>query len=261
MHASQFVAFLRKLKLNKVFYRYRRILPRRFRKWIEDNTYRVFVAPEQIIPQYRKALIELKQTVGENAIGDYLEFGVCHGTSLKCMHQVLEELKLPNVRIFGFDSFEGLPDTAQEEGLENWEPGSFASPIGKTKLYLTKNGIDWGKTFLIKGWYSDTLTENLKKEHHITKASVIMVDCDIYSSSKESLDFCKSLIKDTSIVFFDDWYAGGAAEKNVGQKKALDEFLVENANFKVEDYGTYSIGKRVNGQIYKFTNTAIGKAV
>lgn len=255
MHISQFIRIARKLKVHEALKPIRKILPWKFKRWIEQNTYRELVAADQLKPEYVKALKTLSESLGPDALGDYLEFGVSHGTSLTCMHRALKELNLDKVRIFGFDSFEGLPDNAKLEGNKYFVPGAFKSSIEKTKHFLSDNGIDWKKTFLIKGWYSDTLTEELKQKHNITKASVIMIDVDIYSSSVEALNFCKSLIKDTSIIFFDDWYTFGYAEKNLGEKKAFYEFLKDNPQFKVEDLGDYSLKGVTYGKIFKIHNT------
>jgi len=250
MHISQIIRIARKYKLHEPLKPLRKLMPWPLKRWIELNTVR-----ELVKPQYVRALKTLSETLGPEALGDYLEFGVSHGSSLTCMHQVLKELNLEKVRIFGFDSFEGLPENAKLEGIKQFIPGAFRSSIEKTKHFLSDNGIDWKKTFLIKGWYSDTLTEELKLEHKITKASVIMIDVDIYSSSVEALNFCKSLIKDTTIIFFDDWYSLGLAEKNAGEKKAFDEFLKENPHFEVEDFGDYSFDGATTGKIFKVRRT------
>ncbi len=57
----------------------------------------------------------------------------------------------------------------------------------------------------MKGWFKDTLTPETCREHSLTKASLIMVDCDIYAASRECLRFCEPLIRDRAVVFFDDW--------------------------------------------------------
>jgi O-methyltransferase len=255
VHISQFITAARKLNWHEALKPLKKFMPWKFRRWVELNTHRELVSPEELKQQYIRALTVLSETLGAEGLGDYLEFGVSHGTSLTCMHKALKELDLANVRIFGFDSFEGLPENAKLEGNKRFSPGAFRSSIEKTKHFLTDKGIDWKKTFLIKGWYSDTLTEELKQKHNITRASVIMIDVDIYSSAREALNFCKSLILDTSIIFFDDWYAFGYAEKNLGEKKAFDEFLNENPQFKAESFGDYSFSGVACSHIVKIQNT------
>ena len=47
---------------------------------------------------------------------------------------------------------------------------------------------------LIKGWLSDTLNKETIARHDLSNAGVIMIDVDIYTSSKQALDFCAPLI-------------------------------------------------------------------
>lgn len=211
------------------------------------NDYVPLVQVEELQKTYKNACTHLSREIGPSSIGDYLEFGVYDGTSLSCMDTVLKDVSLYDVRLFGFDSFEGLPPDAANEEDHPWQPGEFASPIEHTTRFLTEKGIDWKKTFLIKGWYSDTLTEELKERYKLSKASLIMIDCDLYSSAKQSLDFCSSLIKDKSIVFFDDW----PAVEYKGEKRALDEFLKENRHLKIEEFDTY----KPNGKVMEITNS------
>lgn len=257
MHLSQLIRAIRNKNLHHALKPLKPLIPWKIRRYIELNTHRELVSADELTPQYVKAWKTLRESLGTERLGDYLEFGVSHGTALNCMHKALKELNLEKVRIFGFDSFEGLPDNAKLEGNKYFIPGAFKSSYQKTRHYLSDQGIDWKKVFLIKGWYSDTLNEAQKQTHKIEKASVIMVDVDIYSSSKEALNFCASLIKDVAIIFFDDWYTFGYAENNLGEKKAFDEFLIEYPHFKIEDFGDYSLKGVTYGKIFKIINTQL----
>ncbi|MBI4130146.1 class I SAM-dependent methyltransferase, partial [Candidatus Roizmanbacteria bacterium] len=173
--------------------------------------------------------------------GDYLEFGVFNGTSMLCMHRALKKLGISSVRMFGFDSFEGLPTiTHSGDTVLHWHSGQFKSTLPDTKRNLDQGGVDWKKVFLIKGWYDKTLNNTLIQKHHIANASIIMIDCDLYSSTKTALNFCRPLINKEAIILFDDWDSGeNLAEKNVGEKKAFDEFLHDNPHFSAEEFGSY----------------------
>jgi O-methyltransferase len=152
------------------------------------------------------------------------------------MHSVLKKMGLNSVRIFGFDSFEGMPSGTADEKGSIWTPGQFRSAIEETKQFLNLNGIDWKRTFLIKGWFDETCTPELVEKHRIQKASVIMIDCDIYISSKLALDFCRPLIKNEAIILFDDWIED---DKNVGECRAMNEFLKENPSLRAQEFDTY----------------------
>jgi O-methyltransferase len=184
----------------------------------------------------RAALRYLVEKLGAENLGDYLEFGVFSGTSLGCMYAVLKELGLDHIRLFGFDSFEGMPAIAATEDEGVWAPGQFKLGIEFTKGILTQKGVDWSRTFLTKGWFCDTLTPELVQQYQIKKASVIMVDCDLYSSTVDVLRFCAPFIQDEVVMYFDDWHSGDLATKNLGEKKAFDEFLAANPQFEAHPF-------------------------
>lgn len=50
---------------------------------------------------------EIKSFTNDKSF-QYIEFGVWQGSSIKC---IAHEFKNPKNRFFGFDSFEGLPET------------------------------------------------------------------------------------------------------------------------------------------------------
>jgi hypothetical protein len=156
--------------------------------------------------------------------GDYLEFGVSRGTSLACMHAALREAGLPQVRAIGFDSFEGMPEESLGQG---WAPGAYYSTLPATLSYLRRNGVEVSKVELVRGWFKDTCTPAMAQQLAIAKASLIMIDCDIYTASCEALAFCAPLITDSAVIIFDDW--GWREDKQaIGQKEAFAEFLAAN---------------------------------
>jgi O-methyltransferase len=200
----------------------------------------VVLPVDKLKQKQREALQYLIDKYGAENLGDYLEFGVFSGTSISCMYQVSQEMGLKQMRLFGFDSFEGMPDIAATEDEGTWTPGQFKFGIEFTKGILTARGIDWHRVFLTKGWFCDILKPEFREHHQIKKASILMVDCDLYSSTVDVLAFCEPLIQDETIVFFDDWHSNDLAEKNMGEKKAFDEFLQSHPNFTVQEFGTYA---------------------
>jgi len=258
MNFKTIVRFLLDLKLGKIIKPIKRFIPKGIKRWVSENRGKELISVEELKPQYKNACQHLIDKIGKDKIGDYIEFGVCHGTSMNCMNEVLRELNLNKVRLIGFDSFEGLPEVVEKDDTEVWHKGQFKTEIEETKYFLTKKGIDWNKTFLVQGWFSDTLTRETVTKYNIQKASLIMVDCDMYSSAKEALTFCKPLILDTAVLIFDDWNSANLADRNMGEKRAFQEFLDENPHFKAEEFGVYKYKGFQNGQLFVVTNTAAG---
>jgi hypothetical protein len=208
------------------------------------NVYMPLVDHNEIEPKFEMAWKKLQNY--NPSLGDYLEFGVSRGHSMASMHRVLTKLKLDHVRLFGFDSFEGMPPSAAEEDLGTWKPGQFASAIEETREFLNKFKINWKRTHLVKGWFSDTLNIQTTEKFNIRKVSVIMIDCDIYSAAKSALDYSLPFIIDYAVIFFDDW----VDDITFGEYKAYAEFLNENNYLKSESLGTYE----PTGRIFLVTN-------
>jgi hypothetical protein len=192
----------------------------------------------------RDALQWLRNEVGTENVGDYLEFGVFNGTSLHCMYRELEAAGLRHVRLFGFDSWQGLPaDSGGEQDGHQWTPGYFQIDYDYCRKWLDRQGVDWNRIFLTKGWFNETCTPALIAQHQIAKASVIMVDCDVYSSTRHALEFCAPLIKDKAVLMLDDW--GVTSDRPVGMKLAFQEFLQARPEFAAQDIGQYDAWSRV----------------
>lgn len=244
------IRLLDELLLNKMLISLLRRTPERPKLWMKRQYWKFrissgsgIVDAEELTRKYREAMRWLLEQEKGEVLGDYLEFGVFNGTSLACMHGVLRELKADGVRLFGFDSFEGLPETAGTESDGLWSAGQFQLDYDYTKKWLTRQGIDWNRVFLVKGWFSETLTQALIDKHKITKASVIMIDSDLYSSAQEALAFCAPLIQERAAIFFDDWFP--LADRNMGERKAFDEFLAANPELSAQDAGAYDKTSKV----------------
>lgn len=186
-------------------------------------------------------IARIKPKVGNASFGDYLEFGVSRGTSMAIVYKALQDHGLKDVRLIGFDSFEGLPEEANEEG---WRAGQYSSTQKTTRQYLASRAVDLERVALVKGWFSDTLNGETRKRYSIGRARLIMIDCDIYSSSKQALEFCLSHIADTAAIFLDDW--GWMERKGqLGQKEAFEELLELHPTLGVESLPAYRPEARV----------------
>jgi predicted O-methyltransferase YrrM len=200
------------------------------------------LVPERELRQaYTNALHTLLGRNGTpDSLGEYLEFGVYTGTSLACMHDASRAIGLSSMRLLGFDSFEGLPDNAAEDDDKQWKPGTFRSDLDLTRAELTKRGVDWERIELVPGWYDDTLTPETADRLGLRRASVVMIDCDNYSSAKRALTFCEPLIRHDAVFIFDDWNTRGLADQNLGEKRAFDELLADHPDLDASPLEAYS---------------------
>ena len=116
--------------------------------------------------------------------GLILEFGVRHGTSIRQL------ASLTSKPIYGFDSFQGLPEDWYQESKEVY---STRGKIPKVPAHVT----------LIPGWFDQTLPLFLAKYEE--DIALINIDCDIYSSTKTVLDLLSARIKKGTIIIFDEY--------------------------------------------------------
>lgn len=208
--------------IQKLNHRY--LLPRGFGNW------NPLIPEKEFSASVKHAIKKLLEHESPENFGDYLEFGVSRGSSMANMYHVLRELNLKKVRLIGFDSFEGMPPESSKEG---WEPGSYFSTLSATQAYLKDRQVDMNLVTLIKGWFTNTLNPKAKERLNLQKASVIMIDCDIYSASKTALEFVMPLIKEKALIIFDDW--GWTADSGIiGQKEAFEESLKKFPEYTVE---------------------------
>lgn len=231
------------------------VLPLKLKIWLKMNVLfriesekKLLVDPDQLSKTFKKCVEHLNHKKPKE-FGDYLEFGVFNGTSLSIMYKALKESKIKNVRLFGFDSFEGLPKEARFDDDGEWYEGQFKCSLDITLKNLRKQKVNLDKTHLIKGYFSDTLNQSLIDKYNISKASIIMIDCDMYLSTKGALEFCSPLIQNHCFIVFDDWL-GNLAEKNLGEKKAFEEFLQQNKDLKATLFSTYEYKGDNNGRVF-----------
>ena len=166
----------------------------------------------------------------------FFEFGCYSGKTFSAAINAANYFALDQMQFFAFDSFEGLPNVNREiDGIFN--TGEFKTPIDDFLEIVKRNtGLDLPKSNIIKGFYDKSLTEDLQRI--MPKIGILHIDVDLYSSTVEVLEFVKPLLVPGSVILFDDWYCFPAG-KCMGEKKAFNEFLENNKNFKVEEWKAY----------------------
>jgi O-methyltransferase len=170
-------------------------------------------------PLGKNTLIAVQYALSKRIQGHYYEFGLYQGYTF--YHAVLLS---PEIHHFGFDSFEGMPENNEGGGFT---PGRFKVGYKKVINSLLKRNAFSYKEHLIEGYYSNSLTAELQRELLNFKASVILIDCDLYESTVQVLNFTKPLLQSGTIVIFDDWES---FDESAGEQLALKEFLSQHKN-------------------------------
>ncbi|MGH6915811.1 MAG: TylF/MycF/NovP-related O-methyltransferase, partial [Geminicoccales bacterium] len=199
-------------------------------------------ATKFLVPALERCFHELAEAEPPVS-GDYMEFGLFKGYSFWYAQQVAQRLKLDSMRFFGFDSFVGLPepkgiDATQEE---RFYQGQFACSRATVEQNLDAHGVDWDRTFLIEGFFADSLTAATRTTHGMKRVALALIDCDLYESTVEVLEFLAPMVGDGSILIFDDWNSFGGGDDK-GQRRALRQFLAANQQLSADPlfaYGHY----------------------
>lgn len=171
----------------------------------------------QNIPNLQKICLhyifeDLKIQLNEGEL--WLEFGVHSGKSINYFGQFTDK------NIYGFDSFEGLP----EEWRSGFAKGSF------NRDGLMPDVLSNIK--LIKGWFNESLEPFLASTAGLV--SFLHLDADLYSSTKYVLDTLinQNRIKNGCVILFDELLNFPGFLDNKSELRALCEWLEENPHIK-----------------------------
>ena len=186
--------------------------------------------------------------------GDICEFGVYTGRSLallahhdimyKTNENTVNSTNTPTRTVYGFDSWDGLP--FDQDHHPRWNKGLFKMnhsyhPTITLQKHVTPEDVcDFFKTvslpkpILIKGFY-----ENIQMPSSIDKIALAHIDCDLYESTLQVLEFIKNKLTIGSLILFDDWFHY-KADPTKGEQKAFNEFLQQNPTIKVEQFLRYA---------------------
>ncbi len=129
-----------------------------------------------------------------------------------------------------FDSFEGLPEISQIDESGIFAEHGMRMSLEEFQAKVKALGIKREKLRAVKGFYSDSLTQELQAELLGKSIAVAMIDCDLYESTVPVLEFIRPFLRQGSIIIFDDWSCYfGSFEK--GEKRAFVEFTTKYPEF------------------------------
>jgi Methyltransferase domain len=133
----------------------------------------------------RQRMLDIVLAAIQSRAGDVFEFGVASGDSFL---QFLD--RCPNRQVYGFDSFEGLPEEwwTRPKGTFAAQPPEFTNPNGH----------------LIKGWYDESVPRFFRD--WTGSIALLHIDCDLYSSTTTSLGYALDHCGANTVVLFDEYY-------------------------------------------------------
>ena len=173
-----------------------------------------------------KRLLNLynKCTMFNDTDYSFVECGVAKGGCLAMMKFASGK----NNKIFGLDSFEGMPKITDEDigDYNKYDPVYWVGKLnedGINSVYATFNKLNlkMDNVKLIKGFFENTLQiqENIDD---IGKISVLRLDNDWYKSTKLCIEKLYNNVIVGGVIIIDDYGVF------IGCKKAIDEFRTNN---------------------------------
>jgi len=91
----------------------------------------------------------------------------------------------------------------------------------------------------VKGWFSESLTDEMAARHGIDKVAAAWIDCDLYESTVPVLRFLTPRLLTGSVLIFDDWRCFHNIPVR-GEQRAVHEWQAENPHITLHtliDFG------------------------
>lgn len=167
--------------------------------------------------------------------GDYVEFGSCGATTFRF---AFGESRKAGIKphLWSFDSFKGLPPSADTNEHPLWTEGAMAMPIESFVRDCLNAGMTTDDFSVVEGFYSDTLAPDVVARAAYPKdIALAYVDCDLYSSTKDVLGFLSTRLKHGMVIALDDyycWWDRGVA----GERVAFEEFKSAHPQYNFLPY-------------------------
>lgn len=157
--------------------------------------------------------------------GLHMEFGVRTGSTIDHIAR-----RRSSTTVYGFDSFEGLP--------EDWSGYTLSSGAFRDSgIPTVAPNVE-----LVIGWFDATLPDFLAR--HQEPVSFVHVDSDIYSSAKTVLDNVGPRLRVGSVIVFNEYFNYPNWEQH--EFRAWQEFCAaHDVGYEYLCWGLYEVAVRV----------------
>ena len=177
--------------------------------------------------------------------GYYLEFGVFNGGSMLEAYGLLRGVV---THLYGFDSFDGLPELSPEDRdasplTPSFVEGNFRS-LGvdavRRLILAGATRLPAENLVLTPGYYEQTLpafdTAQLADKG---PCLIAHVDCDLYSSSRDVFAFLDPIVTTGTWLLLDDYWTYRGSPKH-GQRRAFEEWMAASKRIGATEYTSYN---------------------
>jgi hypothetical protein len=153
-------------------------------------------------------ILNVKQILSENVVGDIAELGVYRGNSAAVLAHYA---RMYRRRVYLFDTFEGFDD----RDLAGFERGGSVR-FADTSLDQVRDLVGDEDVTFVQGRFPDSIPSEL----YASRFCVVHIDCDLYGPAKAGLEFFYPRLSPGGLVIVHD-YANPFWK---GIKRAVDEY-------------------------------------
>lgn len=212
------------------------ISPMKARRWVRESYNSFNIAERRRIFMGIARFAHINRPIE----GYYMEFGSHEANSMRLAWDCFQHLF--HWDFIAFDSFEGLPEMEDSDRSSIFKAGNLATAEEEFVRRVISHGMPRDRLATVKGFYDDTLNQDLQKKLLPKRAAVIYIDCDLYKSTVPVLEFIRPFLQLGTIIVFDDWNCY-LAQPDHGERRAWGEFLAVNQDLKFESFVSTSEAK------------------
>lgn len=189
-----------------------------YREALSLSAGRSIVRPDRLMNLY----LLIRYYLPKIQPGHIIEYGTFRGGGAIFM-AALARRYLPGCRVYGLDTFEGLPTPHPEvDGLTS---GIFAADFGDVKSAAHAAGLS-NLTF-IKGLFSETATDVLRE---CGKVALAHIDCDLFEPVGYAYEVSRPFMVPGGYIVFDDAIDATC----LGATEAVENLLVRRDGLNAE---------------------------
>ena len=183
--------------------------------------------------------------------GNYLEFGVAHGHSMRSAVEAEKNSFSKTIGVnriarllYGFDTFSKFESASELDKHATWEGDLFNVPLEKIQGRFKRNpNVSFIKCDASNLADSKSVVD--QNEIGVSgKSAIILFDMDLYAPTLGALRWSKQTFQQGTFLVFDEFFSF-AGDPMKGECRALSEFLEENSNIKLREVMTYGSGGKV----------------
>ena len=179
----------------------------------------------------------LPRLLNESSAGSIVEFGSFHGGSAIFLASVCRSLGL-NVRVYGLDTFEGMPPT--DKGVDAHNAGDFAGvDLKELRAYVESCGLS-GHLEFVQGMFEATAPALLAR---IPPVLLAHIDCDVYDSVAFAWHVVQPYMASGGYVAFDDAHTSSC----LGATEAVEDLVIRGDGLNCEQIWPHFVFRAWNG--------------